>query len=437
MLLTYFESEHTERILRLLCYGFLLTLPLDIYRLDTPGFSLSIPRLFLLGIVTLFIILSINGKIKLYNDLLIVWSLFAIGTVISFIVAIDYNVALPWLIQIFLSLITILAFGSVFRSPEKIYRGLIILLYSYLIYFVFAAITLYNYYILGELLTDIPFRSAIPLPLANGGHLENASRVGGGGVTMPRVALPYTSPPNLAVSYVIALIAAFGLSLLYTDIKQRMALFTLILASGVGIVITFSRTGWVVGVVSVSVLVILSYSVTKDSTHLWYIILSGGVFVIMLLFVIFPVELITGQLVPGSSAQGHVATRRDAVSILLKDWKNTLVGVGINNYQIATLEIDTNRTGSHSHSPYTTVLAERGILGSLLYWPLFYYPLLSLSREIKRVHSINIKMCGVILFTMLVGVNFSFLFYEYFNFLVWIILGFIFGLVSYIRDEFK
>jgi hypothetical protein len=228
----------------------------------------------------------------------------------------------------------------------------------------FSAVSLHSLLAKGEPLTDLPFREVIPLPIEPAGHLERGFRFG----DFARLALPFSTPPHLAAATTL-----MGILLLYLPVRRRslqwgritLALLLVLVLAG-----TFSRTGYLMAIVGGA----LAYLVARrpDPRLVFGLLLSLLVVAGFALVGVGPDKL-SERIMSAQSNAHHLSTRMQAVAIWMKDVKTVLFGVGLGDYMLFG-------DGPHSHSDYTTMLSERGIVGILAWSPLFLAPLWSLIR---------------------------------------------------------
>jgi FtsH-binding integral membrane protein len=117
--------------------------------------------------------------------------------------------------------------------------------------------------------------------------------------------------------------------------------------------------------------------------------------------------------------RGHVQTRLDALGIWVTDPKTFLFGVGFSNYSLYG-------SGIHSHSPYTTVLGERGLVGSLPFWAFYFGVSVWAGRRAVLWRKLDPDRFSMLLgiFAATVGVLFGSIFYEYIHRnVVWILFA--------------
>jgi hypothetical protein len=244
--------------------------------------------------------------------------------------------------------------------------------------------------------------------------------------TLQRLHLPIGSPPRLSMFLSIGIILLLGLILYNIRTKQNRKILLAYVASAlvltVMLFLTMSRSG-LIALAGGSILLIYLW---KSDLFYRYVFLkvSLGLYVVTILIIVAiilpgPVHHAVERM---SSTIGglteHLQTRLEALAIWSASLKNILVGVGLSNYQLYA-------KGVHSHSAYTTVIAERGLIGSFTYWPFYFYPFLVLFLS-ATAHSHEYKWqaykraLAAILFVIIFGS----LFYEFMQERnIWVVMG--------------
>ena len=369
-----------------IAYLTLLLAPLNVYRAELPLVNLSGFRILLIVLIIsyVFSMLARGGKIR-KNPMYLFLSLHLFSTLLALGVG-EFTSRTG---TIFLTTVAGLAlcfvFGNILDNKEKLYRAIHVFLTSYLIYVFFAVYTYYIGYIGGKVV-DIPFRDLLPFKMPPPGHLEGGRMFVATTGALQRLSLPTGSPPRLSIFLAAGVVLLMGLAL-YAITNQRSGrrwipyvLFASILT--IMTYLTMARTGWIA---LIGGLLILTY--LWKSKLLFYrlsikflfitvvtLFLIALIVIVIPLPILVPIERVTTTL---EGLERHWVTRLEALSIFYTDIKTAFIGVGLSNYQLYA-------RGIHSHSAFTTVLAERGLIGSLLYWLLYFYSFLFLYRSAKR-----------------------------------------------------
>lgn len=348
-----------------LLYLAIFLMPLDLYRVELPV-PLSLYRLVLvvLAVSVGFRLLLLRRAVRrgaLHGFV----ALFLVSTLMAFIRADDLAQGSGVLLNITAGITLVLVSYHVLDSRRRLRRAAFWLLASHLITLLFAVFTWGQFALLGVVVGQLPLAGILPVPLADPGHLATETVAAG----FPRLALPYTSPPALSLALAISILIGFGFRLFGTAGTRRdgqpsvpalsLAVLLVLLLG------TISRSGWIAFVAGLVWMVVVQQRV--QLRHIAYAALGASLLAVVVA-VLFPTEAITDRLQFTEGTRKHLETRLEALSIFGRNLETMLLGVGLNSYQEYSAS-----GGPHSHSPFTTVLAERGVVGWLGFWPLYFY----------------------------------------------------------------
>lgn len=285
---------------------------------------------------------------------------------------------------------------------------------------------LYNYYALGQYVTDIPFWHTYTTSEYTLEYMKRVHAFSG----FPRFTLPFASPAGtgLYLSMVGILLLALALSRIA---HRKGGVLLLVLFNVLNLFCllgTFARASWGVFVVG-GVVVLWYFRKTFGSMK---IILPAS----MLLMLLWGLSLtpISNEFydyvglrfnteATRQSNAGHLESRIIALEYSME---NPIFGLGIGGFFLKPLG------GIHTHSTYFTLLVDRGIVGLLLYlW--FFIALLRVfhqrlraldksDRDDARPYFIGLLGCLV---GLLVG-NFL---YQMDSEVVWLVFGIVLGYV--------
>ncbi|GCF16248.1 hypothetical protein Harman_41830 [Haloarcula mannanilytica] len=403
-----------------LIYITLFSLPIDLFRLETGLFNISLPRFFLISVVTAHITSSLKryntgqGRIIHINENVLgiyICSISAIlSLLISMAIASDPQKGIP---QLFSGLSGIILILIIIRTAsEKVYvtRYLHSIFLSYIFPIIFMLYTYYMYIVEREYIKNIPFRQLIPFELAGGGHLQPFQR-DIGGIVIPRLTLPFTSPPHLSMYLVIGLFLGTWY-LKNTRGKQRAIYSTYLLSIFFCLLLTASRTGILTLLIVLPIITSLYYREYNIYVLLITGIILSGPFLFFILNLESSLELIR------NSTSSHIQARMIGVATWIQNMKTILFGIGLGNYPIYT-------GGFTPETNYIKFLAERGIIGTLLALPIYVYTLILLFRNtrIAKYQSDTYTMSATwfcIILSLLIGE----LFYDFIHLSqVWPIVG--------------
>jgi len=360
-------------------------LPLEIYRITIHDTAISLSRLLSIMLAILVLFLVANNVFKIYrtplNGLLFLYLMFPLILTLSRI----SNTEIMGLI-----------FGGVLIfiivNGLKSYKHHLVLVRAFQIsyvWFIFFALYSYTFYFTrGSPVTDIPFREFLPFSLPEAGHIAKGFLVGGGAMSLPRLALPFGTPPSTSMALVIGIITFAYDKTLEISRKRRMFKYLMLFLLLLCLFATMSKSGVMLFILSFFIFcyfkIIKPLRIPKKTLKL-------GLFIIFL-FIIVSILLPTGpvfnRLFNIQSMEGdlntHLETRLQALEIVKSDLSRFLFGVGFGNYR----EFG---DGPHSHSAYTTILVELGILGSFSFWFLYFYTTAMSYIRLKYYRSDELK----------------------------------------------
>jgi hypothetical protein len=265
----------------------------------------------------------------------------------------------------------------------------------------FTLFALYSYthfWRVGQPVREVPFVQHLPMFVSRAEHLEHGGVIWGSVENLPRLSLPLLSAPHLAVCAVLA--SFFALCCLVVS-RRRIARagFALVAVLLAAVTIgTISRSGLLL--MAVGSLLFVALLARRLSPGM--VLVPVGVVVAGLVFSqVFHTGAIVSRLteVQGESTTHHIESRVEAVDLAHGSPTVASFGVGLGRYEdIVGVE--------HSHSDYTTVLVERGILGSLLFWlPALasLVRLFDLGRRAVGDGEVIVKTAMIALFLVLAG----------------------------------
>lgn len=409
-------------------WGCVFIAPLDIYRIDAGIVNLSLYRVFLLlGAVSWAV------RVPLYRASLrsgsspfaFLFGTFAFSNAVWFFTGRYGVVGFDLMLNLLSGMLLVFLFYMESRTYEVWRRGLDALLMSGVWVILALVYTYAVYFATGRVVAQIPLRKVIPIKIVSAGEwLAKAHRTLG----FPRLTLPYGSPPHLS-GFLAAFLSLLIVLYLYGSRKRRrgwwlgcIALFLVALAA------TFSRTGWLAFLGGV---IVVNFQLLRSGHRIafrnwWWAVLFLGLVVAAIVLAV-PSEAVESVLykvsaireIPFDRTSRHWTTRLHALQIWLQNIKTFLLGVGFSNYELHSEAV-------HSHSPYTTVLAERGLVGSLLFWTFYLGTTLYIGRESFRWYRADRERFAATfgVFVATVVTLFGSLFYEYLYMnLVWILFA--------------
>jgi hypothetical protein len=404
----------------------ILFAPVDIYRIEYTAFNLSLYRVLLLGAASSFLVRTFGRRgrpLRAHRGFMGLFGVYALATCAYFLSTKYEIVDVGEVLNVSSGLLIIVLFYLVFDNYDDWRHTVGVFISSGVWVILGLGYTYGLFFLKGQLVREIPFRSIFPFELASGGWLTNIHNVAG----VPKLALPFSSPPHLA-GFILVLLNLLAAKVLFGGGLKRKRLWLLPYAVLllVALLLTFARSGWLGFAGGLCILVLQVFRLRRKWMLRMLMLLSSVMMLVMLGIVVFAPHDIRSSFSsrfvvgPETDLGGHLRTRMEALGIWMIDVKSFLFGIGFSNYPVYG-------SGIHSHSPYTTVLAERGLVGSLFFW-MFYFGSSwwvwrrSISLWRQRDYEGYSMLLGV--FAATVGVLFGSLFYEYIHRnVVWILFA--------------
>lgn len=263
--------------------------------------------------------------------------------------------AIPQLGTLTLGGLAILLIPQLIRGLQDLKLGVAAYLLSALPAIAFAGYTV-------SLWVQGGWRTRIPIPLGDVLHVAAEWREIYAFKTdlFPRFTYPFTSPSFLGPYMATTLLLAMCI-LLHRRRKLDLRLMIWLgycLSSSVVLVGTLSRAAWV-GLAAGLLTILLVHKRLVLKKRVW--MMGGGALLVLvlLLWLVVPPGAVTDRFNPDTMAgsyAGHIRTRLKALELFAE---SPLWGIGWANFEYQTGWL-------HSHSIYTTVLAEGGIIGLTL-----------------------------------------------------------------------
>lgn len=410
---------------------FLITL--EIYRIPTPlGFNITFCHIFLglalyIGGIVLFFR---NLKLKIDRELkpiLTIFVLFAGYSFLSFVR--NIGSMRPESISTYLS--ELIGYVMVLLCPVFLSRkaGLQKVTKAFLASAVFVYLGafwhIYNFIVLGQYVTGVPFWQEYSKSEHVLTYLHSVARVGG----LPRLRLPFSSPAGTGVFLSLAGILLLAYTLHHIASRKRGAwmLILLNLLNFLCLLGTFARASWAVFLFGslftlyyFRKLSLISFrkvtSTLLVSASLFFVFVSltpvGNEFFHIVGSRFNPEDTYTRL-----SIAGHLKSRL----LALHYWQESpILGLGVGGFWLKP------GAGIHTHSTYFTILVERGLIGLMLFLGFFFQLFRVVKSKIRLARKYNDNMMLVYnigflggLIGLLVG-NFL---YQMNSEVVWLFLG--------------
>ncbi len=186
--------------------------------------------------------------------------------------------------------------------------------------------------------------------------------------------------PNFLGGFLSFIAVIAGGLALYTNGKQRIVLWTLAAFFSIGVVLTFSRSGYVAFVAGVSVLTFL-----KSRRLFLLLVVAAGLVVMSVPRV---QERVLGAFQVDVTAQTRIVSWKNALSVYVD---HPVFGVGYNTYRYVQVDYGfqkdaADHSAGGSDSSLLTVLVTTGPIGFLVYcWMLWAYA--SIAWQSFRTHA--------------------------------------------------
>ena len=420
--------------LEVMCYILIFTLPIDPYIVNVPGipFGISIFRvlLFLIGIIYLTRLIFQRSKIY-KNPCYIFLFLYILGLLISLLRA-DFSDRTLTIIRISIAGVGIMfLFSNILTTWSRINKAIYSLIATSVFYIFFTVHTYFQGFF-GSFMQEFSVSDILPFDIQHSPYLARGSVFVSEVGRFERLSLPTGSPPRLSIFLSINAILILALFLYYflkNDENRNIKLATLGMLLAVAsamVFLTLARTGalsYLMGII------FLVYFLRKKLNIRKVFILLSFLLIVSLIFIIAidQVQVIIYRLTSSVTLLEHWVTRMDAISLWTQNIFNFLFGIGLSDYELFF--------GAHSHSAYTTVLAERGFVGFVLFWSIFFYIFIYFYRLSQAKHPneyIHVLIVGVT--SGILIILFGSLLYEFMHeFTIWVsfgLAGAIIGVVS-------
>lgn len=398
-------------------YIMILTHSLEPYSIEFPVFNITIFRLFFLMLVILFAFRILVTKKIIKTNIYIFLIFIGVSTVFSlFWNGVLKNHAYSITLNTFMGLLLIFIFINIYDNEKDILKLIKYYLFSFVFNIILYIHIIFSYYINGESIYNksLPLINKIPLNLI---YRELATTTSNG---IPRVGLFYLNPTHLSIALSVAIVLGFYIYKKNTD-KFKPLLILNLSVLFIMLLNTQSRSG--IFAFFITLFFIFFLILIRKSKifvkYLKYFTISFPVLIILILASVYYLDFsdilklrIFSADILGSR---HYLMRIEALKVWTSNINNFLFGVGLSNSSGFT-----DITTSHFHSPYFTVLAERGITGFILIFSFYFYLFISLLNKFL------LKGKGIIFLASIFAILVGFLFYEFIYIIpTWILLSMI------------
>jgi len=397
-----------------------LLISLGLYRIPIGPVNLSFAHVAILaGVMASAVYIIYVGQFRIKKFTGYVWRVLVLFLFASGINAILLTDA-P---EIAFDLIGIEIMGSVFVFLLPIFFrdlssfGIIHKAYYYSAFFTY----LLNAYALGywletgRIIAGVPFWRLFSKSEHVVSYIQAASNFQG----FPRFRFPFASAGGTGVFLAICGIFIFNeIFRAKTNWVFYLSLFAINTFFLIG---TFSRTGWII--LFIGVLLSLYYLRKFNLVRLKrvFVLSIAGVLVVVLLLISVPKmgQTVINRFSLKATVKSNVGHIESRLLGLTKFCEAPLTGIGIGN-------LWAQGYGLHTHSVYTSFLAERGIFILLLYLGFMFLLLYALKSNMKYLaKSIQLEalILNISLFSALIAISFGHLLYQIDSEFVWLFYG--------------
>lgn len=418
----------------LILSAFLITL--GIYRIPTPlGLTIDSFQIFLGLALSLGVLAFLSGTFKREIDkdtksLLLIFCLYMTYSFVSFLInaARMKPESRAFYYAELVGYATVLAIPILINKTKDLQKVIKAFALSSGFVFLGACWHLYNYYVLGQLVSDVPFWHNYSQSTSVLEYMADAKTFD----LLPRFTLPFGTPAEAGIYLSLAGILLLALTL-YRITYNKRGIWILIIFNFLNffcLLGTFARASW--GVFLVGSLVVLWYF--KKMKLIRFRKFISPLLIFLSLAVFFNLTPIGNEFImsvglrfdlekTAMTDESHLETRL----LALEYWaESPIVGLGIGGYFLKPF------SGVHTHSTYFTILADRGLIGLLLYSGFIFRAFILLIRRIgllSETHDDNMLPYIVGLLGCLSGLFVGNFLYEMNTEGTWLLFGLILGCV--------
>lgn len=369
-----------EKIIGLIA---IFLLPIDSLYITFLPIEISLFRIVIILFFIIYIIFLFRIKKNIYTFLLLLYS---ISCLLSFILSENKNLSVSILLNDIFSIIYIYIALDIYDCSD-IPLLLKAIIYSMIFPFIFSIMEYFNFFVIGQRITSISLFGFLQSSIsAEEISLQQISGI-------PRLVFPYSISPIFSLNVGVGILSLMLLESFNSKIKYKntILLFLVLL-----MILSFSRSGLFALAISYIIYVIKFKKISSRKIISFcvfiYIILCVFLFVLPKWNEIFLwldsnseiFHILIGR-VDESSLSSILESRHfllilEGLNILFKNAKNLLIGIGTQSIILTY--------GEYTFIPYSflsshiTILVERGLLGYLGTFMIYFYPLLK-----KRLRS--------------------------------------------------
>lgn len=235
-----------------------------------------------------------------------------------------------------------------------------------------------------------------------------------GSAMIPRLSIPYASPPHLGLTISIGIIIML-IKIIYSRKKLKLNYYLYFIVLLIIFLGTMARSIFLS--LSIVIFLILFFFKKKNKKNIfnWKVLIILLIIFIVIYNFIIPEQVKTmlikkvlslSSVLDYNSANRHLLLRLEGLNLWLENSESFLVGRGMGAAEF--IEGKLTYLAPYFFSPYLTALVERGILGFIVIFSIFFLILKELYIKNKITQNLNDK----ILFFIMCNILIAFIFYE-------------------------
>lgn len=406
---TLFMTFTDKNIFKKLGVILILAAPLDIFYIENPVINISLYRITLIILSLLFLIrLFWTMKIMKSNKFVFIYiNIFFI--ILAWVSSKDLIQVKSIFLNELMGLILLFIFINIYERSD-----VNLLINTYLISLIvpifFSGYIYYKFVTTGKTFEKITIFSYYTYELSE----FAIERLYSGSSMVPRLAFPYAAAPHLGLTISIGIIIIL-MKIAYSQKKLKLGYYLYFIVLLIILLGTMSRSIFLS--LSIVFFLILFFSKKKNRKNIfnWKVLIILLVIFFILYNFIIP-EQVKSMLIKRlleiftildyNSANRHLLLRLEGLNLWLENSESFLIGRGMGAAEF--IEGKLTYLAPHFFSPYLTALVERGILGFIAIFSIFFLILKELYTRNKITQNLNDK----ILFFIMCNILIAFLFYE-------------------------
>lgn len=214
--------------------------------------------------------------------------------------------------------------------------------------------------------------------------------------------------PNSYAMYLSTLLP-FALALLFSTARSSLKVLVSIALclGGLGLVFSLSRSAWIDLLVVISIVLVLAVRRKRVSPKA-AVLIAGATSLILIGLVLFGPDIILSRLTSNDqgSAYGRITLDQTALAMISD---HPLVGVGLNNYTLASPQYDVGVRDGQSppvvHNAFLLIAAETGLVGLTAFLAFLAILLVQALRIVDLATNDTVWVAGVGIFSAFVALT--------------------------------